>query len=110
LQISKENKNGVTLLRLSGDMTENNIGSFNKVIKKLQNEKTNKVILDLENITMIDSSGVGAICYLYKSYNSSEESIRIVTLKEPLAKLFKMVKFDKIFEIYPSAKEALKSF
>ena len=110
MQISKENKNGVTLLRLSGDMTKNNMGPFNKVIKELQNEKTNKVILDLENITMIDSSGFGAICFLYKRYNSPGGNVRIASLKEPLAKLFKMVKFDKIFEIYPSAKEALKSF
>ena len=89
MQISKENKSGVTLLQLSGDMTENNIGSFNRVIKELQNEKANKIILDLENITMIDSSGFGAICFLCKRYHSSEENVIIASLKEPLDKLFK---------------------
>jgi anti-sigma B factor antagonist len=110
LQIIKENKNGVTLLKFYGEMTENNIGYFKKAIKELQNIKENTVILDLEKITMIDSSGIGAICFLYKRYHSSEKNIIITSLKEPFARLFKMVKFDKIFEIYPSVEEALKTF
>ena len=110
MQIREENNNGVTLLKLYGEMTENNIGNFKKAIKELQNIKENTVILDLENITMIDSSGIGAICYLYKRYHSSEKNVIIASLREPFTKLFKMVKFDKIFEIYPSAEEALKTF
>ncbi len=110
MQISIKEKNEVTLLILSGTLTVDSIYHLKETLNRFDNEKKKDVIVDLGNIKMIDSAGIGSLAYVGKRCRSHGGIMKIASLNETVENVFKILKFDALFEIYPSTEEALRSF
>ena len=62
-----------------------------------------KVVVDLSGLTLIDSSGVGAIVSLFKRVRAREGELVLMGLTgQPLA-IFKLLNLDRVFSILPAA-------
>ena len=60
--------------------------------------KTN-LLLDLQNVTFIDSSGLGALVYGLKEARKNKGSIRVSGLTEHVSSMFSITRLNKIFEV-----------
>lgn len=69
-----------------------------------------RLILDLENIGFIDSSGFGALLSIFKKARKNEGTFRICKLSPDVMALFKLLQLHTIFEIYENREECLKSY
>lgn len=58
-------------------------------------EKKQSFILDLENISYIDSTGLGTIAYTARSLEETKEKIHIVCNKPQIIKIFKVSGLEK---------------
>ncbi len=111
MQIISENCNGVKLIKINGSMTVENIYSLKDTIEFIEKAKPCNVVIDLGNVNSIDSSGIGSIAFIAKRCRSSQGGdLKIASLTEYVNEVFKIVGFDKIFEIFLTADEAVKSF
>ena len=64
-----------------------------------------RVILDLQHVDFIDSSGLGAIVAAMKSMPAGRK-LELAGLTQAVDKVFRMTRMDTIFAIHPSALEA----
>lgn len=95
-----------------------NINRFNALITEpvkeqlnsLYNKPNTKVILDLENISFIDSSGFGVFLSVMKTANLNYGQFKICNIRKEVMELFKLLQLHNIFELYSSLDECLKSF
>jgi anti-anti-sigma factor len=67
-----------------------------------------KILLDLSDVEFIDSSGLGAIVSSLKALGGKGD-FAICCLKETVSSLFRLTRMDRIFQIFASEEEALKT-
>ncbi|MEM6896143.1 MAG: STAS domain-containing protein [Pseudomonadota bacterium] len=58
-----------------------------------------RVVLDLSDVSFIDSSGLGAVVAAKKLLNGTH-SLELVGLTPVVAKVFKLTRMDSVFEIH----------
>ena len=121
MELKKKNIDGITVIELAGRMTVDNIYSLTKSIEanvfnftgKIEDSAgkgTGRVILDMEGVEAIDSSGLGTILFLAKKCRALGGDLKIVSIRPEVKMVIDIVKLDKIFHIFNSLDDAVKSY
>jgi anti-sigma B factor antagonist len=92
--------------KVSALVTETLKEEINKI---LINNYTGLVI-NLEYIDYIDSSGFGMFLSIMKTAKNNGGEIKICNVKESVMDLFKLLHLHNVFEIYNSVEECVNSF
>lgn len=79
-----------------------------EISEVLKNE--NKVLMNMGSLQFIDSSGLGAILSCLKSISAKNGEIKLCNLSKPARIIVELVNMHKVFEIFNSVDEGLKSF
>ena len=82
---------------LQGDLDINSNKEFKEKVNSVQGVK--KIIVNCENLSYIDSTGLGAFISIYKNIKEKEEKLVITGLKPHIKKIFLITDLDKVFEI-----------
>lgn len=103
-------KGQVTVLELEYTMlTAANAKEFKaKLEKAIEQEKY--VLLDLNKVTFIDSSGLGVFLFCLKSLNQKGGDLKICNITKSVRVLFELVRLHQIIEVFNSQEEALQAF
>ncbi len=62
--------------------------------------ETKSVVVDLTNVSHMDSSGLGAIFGLYVSAKKQHCALKLINPSQHLQDLFHIVKLDSVFEVH----------
>mgnify|MGYP001355365985 CR=1 FL=1 len=84
--------------------------SVKEELKKLFIVPNTRLILDLNGINFIDSSGFGVFLSVMKTANNNYGYFKLCNLSEEVMELFKLLQLHNVFEIYNTREDALKSF
>ena len=82
---------------LQGDLDINSNKEFKEKVNSVQGIK--KIIVNCENLSYIDSTGLGAFISIYKHIKEKGEKLVITGLKPHIKKIFLITDLDKVFEI-----------
>ena len=69
-----------------------------------------RVILNLADVTYIDSGGLGTLVALYTTARNAGGSIKLARLTPRVGDLLQVTKLLTVFEVYNSEEEAVDSF
>lgn len=69
----------------------------------------NRLIIDLGSVRFIDSSGLGALVSGFKNAISRQGELRLCALQPQVRSMFELTRLHRVFEISPSASDALTS-
>jgi anti-sigma B factor antagonist len=72
--------------------------------------KGSRVILNLADVTYIDSGGLGTLVALYTTARNAGGSIKLARLTQRVGDLLQVTKLLTVFEVYNSEEEAVDSF
>ena len=110
LQIASHEVAGVVVLALDGRIVlgEETIALRDKV-KGLLGEGKKKIVLDLKNVTMIDSSGLGTLVTVHSSAKSNGATLRLCNLGSRTNELLQMTRLVTVFEVSNSEAEAVSA-
>lgn len=98
-ETSIEEKKDFFLVRLKGDLDVYSKDEFQNFFENsLENIKQNLVI-DLEKLDYIDSTGLGMFINIYKSQKEKQKYIKIINPKENIKKLFKITDLTNLFDM-----------
>ena len=61
---------------------------------------TKRVILDLTNVTQMDSMGLGAIVSLYASAKAAHCDLKLINLSKRVREIFRVTNLLSVFEVY----------
>lgn len=83
--------------------------SLRETVKSLIAEH-NKIVLNLGNVTYIDSGGLGTLVALYTTARSAGGTIKLASLTKRVGDLLQVTKLLTVFEVFDTEKQALDSF
>jgi anti-sigma B factor antagonist len=101
----------ITVLRLSGrlELDEGDLTLRDYVNKLIADERV-KIILDLKDVTRIDSAGIGMLVSKYLSARKNGGTIKLLHLTQHSDHLLDITRLVSIFEIFDDEDAALRSF
>lgn len=110
LQYEKSDIADVTVFALKGDLDALTAPDLKAEIDQLLAARRIKVVFQLKELTLIDSSGVGAIVSLFKRVRTLRGDVKIVQLQGQPAEIFKLLRLDRAFEIFETVDGAIQRF
>jgi anti-sigma B factor antagonist len=102
--------NGVTVVRVEGQLVVGNRGELKEFIQKLLDRGDRRFVLDFSGTGYIDSSGLGALVSLARKVREEGGDLRLSALNEDLRSLFELTKLDTLFTISETPDQALATF
>ncbi len=86
-----------------------NVKDFkNEMLTYLDSEE--QVLLDLSQLTFVDSSGLGAFLFCLKRLNQKGGKFKLCNITKPVRVLFELVRLHKVIEVFESRDAALETF
>jgi anti-sigma B factor antagonist len=110
MQIKFEEKDGVKVCVAEGDIDINTSPQVKKMFEKVIKDKSDKVLINLQKVVYIDSSGLATLVEILKNVKSYGGKIKLTNLSNKVRSLFEITKLEKLFDIADSQDEALKNF
>ena len=89
-------KDGVTLLAIDGQLDALTVHDLRSEIDKVVEGAPAKVEVDLTNLRLIDSSGVGALVSLYKRTRAHGGKMEIKGLRDQPLAIFRLLRLDRV--------------
>lgn len=96
-------------IRLKGRLVREAVGQFQAAVRSAQENGYRFLILDLEDSSCIDSSGIGAIVSALKTSTKLGGGVQLVKLSSFAEKSFKMCGILGLFGVYQSEAEAISA-
>lgn len=99
---------GVRILALSGSMTMGNLLlKFEWTLQEMVKQQQNRIVVDMSQISYIDSSGVGVLVSCHGLVKHSGGQLRIAAVTDRVAKILKMAGVDALLFIDPTRDAAV---
>ncbi|MEJ2490319.1 MAG: STAS domain-containing protein [Desulfuromonadales bacterium] len=73
-------------------------------------EGKNNLVVDLQAVRFVDSSGLGALVSGFKNASSRNGNLKLAGLQLQVKSMFELTRLHRVFEIYTDTSEALASF
>jgi anti-sigma B factor antagonist len=111
LRMSERDVNGVTVLDIEGRIVlgeESN--SFREKVKSLLAAGKKKIVLNLANVSYIDSAGLGTLVATYHSARSQGAILKLANLGAKFKEVLQVTKLMTVFDTYDSEGTAVQSF
>src|SRR5262245_22717163 len=99
MNFSREDQGDVTVLRISGSLDALSTPDLRPTIDALVAGKRRTITIDLGDLRLIDSSGVGAIVSLYKRMRAQGANVEVIGLKDQPLAIFRLLRLDRIFTL-----------
>lgn len=111
LNINERQAGDVTVLDMSGKITigEGSV-ALRTAIRRLLEEGKKRILLNLAQVSYIDSSGIGELVSSYTAINKEMGQLKLLNLTQKLQDLLTITKLLTVFDVYESEADALNSF
>jgi anti-sigma B factor antagonist len=86
-----------TFVRCIGRITSTSSAVLQTAVRNLIPE-SKRIVLDLTDVTYMDSSGLGAIVGIYLSARRQQREMKLINLNQRVKELFRITNMAKIFE------------
>jgi len=111
LTIVEKQVSGVTVLQLSGRITLGEESSqLRTKIKDVLGQGKARLVLDLGEVTYIDSAGLGTLVAGFTSAQNQGANMKLANLTKRFDEQLHITKLVTVFDCYKNLEDALKSF
>jgi anti-sigma B factor antagonist len=111
MEMQERDSNGVTILDLSGRITQ---GGGDLVLKdKLQSlvgQGKKNILLNLAEVSYIDSAGLGALVSAHTTLSREGSRFKLANVTKKLQDLLSITKLHLVFDTFESEEAALESY
>jgi anti-sigma B factor antagonist len=94
---TRTDEGDLTTLHMYGKLDVITANEIKMLIDQLLEERRLRVVVNLEGLTMIDSSGVGAIVGLYKRVRAAGGHVDVTGARGQPLTIFKLLRMDRVF-------------
>lgn len=93
----RTDEGGESRLVIDGALDALTVREIRPVIDAVVADRPTRVTVDIEKLTLIDSSGVGAIVSLFKRVKANGGNVVVVGAREQPLAVLKLLKLDGVF-------------
>jgi anti-sigma B factor antagonist len=88
-----------TLLQIRGELDALSAGELRPLLDRVVEDGRRDVAVDLSELRLIDSSGIGALVSLYKRVRGSGGIVKFTGVTAQPLVIFKLLRLDVVFEL-----------
>ncbi|HTO89484.1 MAG TPA: STAS domain-containing protein [Thermoanaerobaculia bacterium] len=111
MEITTREDGRVTILTVSGDLVIGEPESaFKKTVTRLLEEGRVYLLVDLKEVSFLDSSGLGALVRALTNSQKEGGQTKLLNAGPQVRKLLEMTKLDSVFELHDDLERAVLSF
>jgi anti-sigma B factor antagonist len=109
MNINTEQVDGILVAHLNEDALDaSNAKEFKSRVAGMVSPGAT-LLFDLSALTFVDSSGLGALLSCLRLSNASGGALKLYAMVKPVRALFEMVRMHRVFEIFNTQEEAIRS-
>ncbi len=108
LKIETEENDGAAVIRLQGEVDVYTAPKLKSTLIDLVDKGNFKVVVNLEQVDFMDSSGLGVLVGGLKRVRSHEGAIALVCTQENILKIFRITGLVKVFPIFEEESQAVE--
>jgi anti-sigma B factor antagonist len=111
LDIQQREREGVTILDLKGRVTVGpEATALREKVAELKDAGAPKVVLNLQQVDYIDSTGLGALVIVATTMRKNGGNVKLLNLNRRNIELLVMTKLATVFEIFNDEQDAVNSY
>ncbi len=107
LSLETRQENDRTVIEVGGEIDVYTAPKLRERIIELVDEGQYHLVVDLEKVEFLDSTGLGVLVGGLKRVRGHDGSLQLVCTQERLLKIFRITGLSKVFAIHGSQAEAL---
>jgi anti-sigma B factor antagonist len=107
MEIKLRRYNEIYIIDISGDMDLYNAHRLKDVVARLIEKGVKELVVNLEKVDYLDSSGVGSLIHVYTQVKQRSLQLRIAHVHGSVEKVIRLTKLIDYFPIVDSVKTAL---
>lgn len=104
-----ENENGVKIVRLSGPLDVSQAMQLRDVLGEQIDGPGARVLVDLSEVPLIDSSGIGVMVSAHRRADGTGASFALAGAGTTVARVFSLTRTDKLLRLYPEVGEGVEA-
>lgn len=111
LRMTNREVDGVTVVEMEGRIVlgeESN--ALREKVKSLLGEGKKQVVLNMSNVTYIDSAGLGTLVAAHHSAKSQGAALKLSNLGAKFQEVLQVTKLMTVFDVFPNETAAIQSF
>jgi anti-sigma B factor antagonist len=111
LKMTQREVDGVSVVALDGRIVlGEEINALREKVKGLIASGKKKIVLNMDNVTFIDSAGLGTLVAAHHSAKSQGAGLRLCHLGSKFQEVLQITKLMTVFDVYNTEAEAVASF
>ncbi len=97
------------IIQPAGILDGTKVQHIRQEINSIINAGAAIVLIDLANVTFMDSSGLGALVIALKAVRTAGGKLFLCSVNDQVKLLFELTSMDRVFEVFPNRAEFEKA-
>jgi anti-anti-sigma factor len=107
MEINHKTLQDISIIQVSGKIDAISVMDFDRAVKSVTAQGTNKILLDLSSLIYINSGGLRVILAMAKIQKNTGGSCALSGLTPEVNKIFTLAGLNTILSIFPSEADAI---
>ncbi|MGC8833920.1 MAG: STAS domain-containing protein [Armatimonadota bacterium] len=107
LEVVTRESNGLPVIDVAGEIDVYSVQMFKKALDEVFESGGKHILVDLTDVSYMDSSGFGALLGATKRLRPIGGSIGLIGCNEVISRMLKITRLDTIFNMYETEAEAV---
>ncbi|MGB3138877.1 MAG: STAS domain-containing protein [Nodosilinea sp.] len=90
----------IQVIEPTGILDSTKSDGFRQAVEGMLQDGAETILVDLKDITFIDSSGLGTLVVLLKKIRGMNRTFCISSINDQVRMLFELTSMDRVFDIY----------
>ncbi|MFP5346865.1 MAG: STAS domain-containing protein [Actinomycetes bacterium] len=109
LSVTSHEQGGRTVVEVGGEIDVYTAPVLRERLNDLVGDGHHHLIVDMEKVDFLDSTGLGVLVGGLKRVRSHDGSLRLVCTQEKILKVFRITGLTKVFPIHDTVEEAVSA-
>jgi anti-anti-sigma factor len=97
--------NGNAVVKLTGKLSMETVGGF---LRELRTVEAEKLVLDMSDLSFVDSAGVGAMVQIFVHYRGNSRKFALARINPQAMAVLQVAGLHKLLPQFPTVEEACK--
>ena len=107
LGLDVQERDGFAVLAVSGEVDVATVPRLREQLHGLVAQGSNQIIVDLDSVDFLDSTGLGVLVGALKRVRSNDGDLHLVCTQARIRKVFEVTGLTKVFQLFDSVDEAV---
>ncbi len=110
MEINRREVGDIVIFDINGEIDLYNAPEIKEKIKDELNKNKVNVIINLDRVSYIDSSGIGVLISSLSNLKKIGGALKLINVYASVRKVFELTKLTSFFDIYDNESDALAAF